>query len=107
MKSVCRALRREAAQRATDVALAKALERAIAKLTDALARDAEHRADLLERVLTSALESEVQAEDLRVPRRERAERLLDLVVQEAIHCLLFGVGHLIGDEPLDEGAIAL
>src|SRR3712207_668248 len=37
----------EAAERAPDVALAQPLERAVAELAHALARDAEHRADLL------------------------------------------------------------
>ncbi len=31
---------------------------------------------------------------------------LDLVVEEAVHRLLFGVRHLVGDEALDERAIA-
>ena len=39
--------------------------------------------------------------------RERAERLLDLVVEEAVHRLFFRVGHLVGDEALDERAVAL
>ena len=34
------------------------------------------------------------------------ERLLDLVGQEAVHRFFFGVGHLVGDESLDERAIA-
>src|SRR5688500_7278903 len=46
---------REAAERASDVALPEALQRAVAKLAHALARDAEHRADLLERVLAPTL----------------------------------------------------
>src|SRR5215208_384285 len=103
----CWRLRGEAAERAAHVALAKALERAVAELPDALARDAEHRADLLERVLAPALQAEVQPEHLRVARRERAEGLLDLVGEEAVHRLLLGVGHLVGDEALDEGAVAL
>ena len=35
------------------------------------------------------------------------ERLLDLVVEEAVHRLFFRVRHLVGDEPLDERAVAL
>ena len=62
---------REAAQRAADVAFAQALERAVAELANALARDAEHGADFLERVLASALEAEVEAQHLRVARRQR------------------------------------
>ena len=90
-----------------DVALAQALERTVAQLADPLARDAEHRADLLERVLAPALEAEVQPQHLRVARRQRVERLLDLVGEEAVHRLLLGVRHLVGDEALDERAIAL
>src|SRR5512138_2294552 len=75
----------EAAECAADVAFAEALEGTVAELAHALARDAEHRTDFLERVLASALESEVQAEDLRVARRERTERLLDFVGEEAVH----------------------
>src|SRR5215208_6187159 len=103
----CRRLRGEAAERAADVTSAQPLERAIAELPDALARDAEHRADLLERVLAPAFQAEVQPEDLGVARRERVERLLDLVGEEAVHRLLLGVGHLVGDEALDQRAIAL
>ena len=33
--------------------------------------------------------------------------LLDLLGEEAVHRLLFGVGLLVGDEALDERAIAL
>src|SRR5688500_2785316 len=100
-------LGREAAEGAPDVALAEPLERAVAQLAHALARDAEHRADLLERVLAPALEAEVEAQHLGVARRERAERLLDLVGEEAVHRLLLGVGHLVGDEALDQRAVAL
>src|SRR5688500_17626446 len=50
----------EAAECASDVALAQPLERAVAQLTDTLARHAEHRADLLEGVLAPTLQPEVQ-----------------------------------------------
>src|SRR5881394_3679673 len=96
----------KAAERAADVAFAKALEGAVAKLTDALARHAEHRADLLERVLASTFETEVETQNLRVARRQRAECLLDLIGEEAVHCFLLGVRHLVGDEALDERTIA-
>ena len=68
------ALSSEAAQRPTDVAFTQPLERAVAQLADALARDAEHRADLLERVLSAALEPEVETQDFGVAGRERVER---------------------------------
>src|SRR5688500_6794067 len=63
----------EAAQGPAHIAFAKALERAVAQLSHALAGHAEHRADLLERVLAPTFEAEVQAEHLRVTRRQRAE----------------------------------
>src|ERR1019366_6348371 len=72
-------LRSEAAERPPHIALAQPLECAITQLAHAFARDAEHRADLLERVLASTLEPEVETQDLRVARRERAERLLDFI----------------------------
>ena len=83
------------------------LERAVAQLADALAGDAEHAADLLERVLAPALEPEVEPQHLGVARRQRAERLLDLVGEEAVHRLpLRCRGMLVGDEALDERAVA-
>src|SRR5260221_7518309 len=102
-----RPLRREAAQRTPDISFAEPLERPIAELTNPLASDAEHAADFLERVLASAFEAEVEAQHLRVARRQRGQRLLDLVREEAVHCLLLGVRHLIRHEALDERAVAL
>src|SRR5687767_12382956 len=83
---------------------ARPLEGAIAQLANALARNAEHRPDLFERVLTSALETEIETQHLRVARRERVERLLDLIGEEAVHGLFLGVRHLVGHEALDERA---
>src|SRR5688572_27716834 len=77
--------RRKTPQRATHIAFTQPLQRTIAQLADAFACDAEHRADLFERVLATALETKVEAQHLRIPRRERAERLLDLVGEEAVH----------------------
>src|SRR6185437_13795729 len=99
-------LRREAAKRATHVAFTEALERAVAQLTNALACDAEHGANLFERVFAAPFETEVQFENLCVARWKRAERRFDLVVEEAVHCLFLGVRHLVRDEALDERAIA-
>src|SRR5688500_10321232 len=100
-------LRGETPESATYVSLTEPLQCTVAKLTNTLARDAEHRADLLECVLASAFEAEVQSQHLRIPRRKRRQGSLDLVVEEAVHCLLLGVGHFVGDEPLDQRAIAL
>src|SRR5260370_15534246 len=59
-----RRLRREAGERLADVAVAQPLQRAIAQLPDTLTRDTEHTADFFERVLTAAIETEVQPQDL-------------------------------------------
>src|SRR5690242_3174513 len=97
---------REAPEGTPNVSLTKTLQRAIPELAHTLARHAEHRANLLQRVLTSAFESEVETEDLRVTRWQRAESLLDLVGEEAVHRFLFGIRHLVSHEALDERAIA-
>src|SRR5687767_6425160 len=52
--------RREGSQGLAHLALAQALERAVAELADALAGDAQDVADLLQRVLAPALQPEVQ-----------------------------------------------
>src|SRR5690348_2862971 len=83
-----RPLRCEAAKRPAHIPLTQPLQRPVAQLADPLARDAEHRADLLERVLASAFKAEVEAQHLGVARRQGAERLLDLVGEEAVHRLL-------------------
>src|SRR5688572_3470045 len=95
-------LRGETPESATYVSLSEPLQCTVAKLTNTLARDAEHRADLLECVLASAFKAEVQAEHLCIPWRKRRQSSLYLVVEEAVHCLLLSVGHFIGDEPLDQ-----
>src|SRR5215210_4595631 len=104
--AVLRTLRREATQRASYISFTEPLERTIAKLTHALAGDAEQRANLFQSVLASTFEPEIQAKDFRIARRERRQSGFDLVVEEAIHCLLLGVRHLVGDEALDERAVA-
>ena len=53
-------LGRETPQRPPHIALTQPLERAVAKLTDAFAGDAEHRPDLLEGVLAAPFEPEVE-----------------------------------------------
>src|ERR1019366_6741966 len=100
-------LRREAPQRPPNVAFSEPLERPVTQLAHAFARDAEHRAELLESVLASALEPEVETQDLRVARRERVERLLDFIGEKAVHRFLLGVRHFVGDETLDERAVAV
>ena len=61
----------EAGKGTTHIAFAEALEGTITQLTHALAGDPEHGANFLERMLTSAFETEVQSEDLGVARRQR------------------------------------
>src|SRR5687768_10398624 len=58
-------------------------------------------------MLSATFEAEIEAQDLRVARWQRAQRELDLVGEKAVHRFLLRVGHLIGDEPLDERPIAL
>src|SRR5687768_9074133 len=105
--AIRKGLRRERSQRPPNVPFTEALERPVPKLTDALTGNSEQRANLLERVLSPALEPKVQPEDLGIPRRQRRKRRLDLIVEEAVHCFLLGVRHLVGDEALDQRAIAL
>src|SRR5690606_21185204 len=88
----------ETGQCLAHVAFAQALQRAVAQLAHALARDAEHAADLLEGVLAPAGQAEVEAQHLRVARRERAERGLDLFAQEVVHRRFFGGALVVGDE---------
>src|SRR5690606_11778026 len=60
-------------------ALAQLLERAVADLADALAGDAEQRADLLERPLLAVVQAVVEVEDLALALRQV---LLEHLVQE-------------------------
>src|SRR5437764_1024752 len=64
----------EASQRATHVAFAQPLEGTVAQLADALARDAQHRSDLFQRMLASTFETEVETQHFRVARRQCAQR---------------------------------
>src|SRR5690606_33459136 len=71
-----RASAREARQRATGVAFLEPLQGPISELAHSLTGHAEHLADLLERVLATAVEAEVQSQHSRVARRQRGQRLL-------------------------------
>ncbi len=57
-------------------------------------------------MLPSTFESKVQPQYLRIPRGKRRQRGFDFVVEEAVHGLFLGIGHLVGDETLDQRAIA-
>src|SRR5690606_31449938 len=96
---------REAVQRGAELALAQAPQGAVAELTDALARHAQHVADLLERVLAAALEPEVQPQHAGVARRERVQRALDLLGEQPLLDVRLRLGRLLDDEPLDELAV--
>src|ERR671927_130010 len=91
------ALRREATQRTSHIALTKALERAIAELANALAGDAEHGPDLLQGVLPSAVQPEIEPQHFRVAHGQSIQRLLDFIGEEAIHRFLLRVRQLVRD----------
>src|SRR2546422_6103689 len=95
-------LRCEGPQRLAHRAFAQPLERAVAQLADALPRDAEHPADLFQRVLAPAVQTEIETQHFGVALLEAVERRLDLVGQEAVHRLLFRIREVFGDEALDE-----
>src|SRR5690554_2049451 len=96
---------REAFERAAEIALAQPLECAVAKLAHTLARDAEHVADLFQRVLTSTIQAEVETHDLRVTRLQRLERLLDVLAQQPLLDLLLRLVRFVMHETLDELAV--
>src|SRR5262249_36049038 len=55
------------------------LERVVLDLADALARDAQRASDLLERPRRAAVEAEAELDHLTLARRQRAERVLDVL----------------------------
>src|SRR6266550_422837 len=97
----------EARERLAYISVTQTFQRAIAQLPHALASHAEHSPDLFQRVLTSAVQTEVQPQHFGIAALQRIERLLDLVGQEAIHRLIFRVRQILGDEALDERAITI
>src|SRR5919107_5409275 len=99
--------RREARQCPPHLALAQPFQSPISKLTDSFSGDTQHAADLLQGMLSSAIEPEVEAEHLGVARREGAERGIDLFDEEVLHGLLFGISLLLSNEAVDHGAVAL
>src|SRR5438105_9916038 len=103
----CNVSGREARERLAYITIPQPLERAVPQLAHPLARHAEHAADLLERVLAAAIQPEIQAEHLGVAPLERADGLLELVRQEAVHRLVFRVGEVFGDKALDQRPVAV
>src|SRR5690606_6869980 len=95
----------EALQRGAELALAQPPQRAVAELTDALARHAEHVADLFERVLAAAFEADVQPQHAGVARRQRVQRALDLLREQPLLDVRLRLRGLLHDEPLDELAV--
>src|SRR2546430_3960787 len=65
-------LRREARERLSHVSVPQPFQRPIAQLPHPLARHAEHAADLLERVLATAVQAEIQSQHLGVAPLQRA-----------------------------------
>src|SRR2546430_7635711 len=76
-------LRREARERLPHVSVPQPFQRPIAQLPHPLARHAEHAADLLARVLATAVQAGIQSQHLAVAPLQRAQRLLDLVRQRS------------------------
>src|SRR6266487_880687 len=80
----------EARERLADVAVAQPLQRAITQLAHPLTRHAQHAADLLERVLPSAVQAEVEPQDLRVAPLDRKSTRLNSShpsISYAVFCL--------------------
>src|SRR5215208_2815547 len=98
---------REARQGTPDFTFTQPLQRPIAQLTHSLAGDAQHATYFLERVLPSAVEPEVESQDFSIARCQRPQRGIDLLSQEVLHGPLFRVALLLGNEPIDHGALAL
>src|SRR5450432_12652 len=98
---------REIPQDISDCAVSESFEGAVAQLSHALACNAEHFPDLVEGVLTILLESEVQAEDFCIARREREQRALHFIRSELIEYLTFRTRPFLDGESLDERAIGV
>src|SRR3989454_5748091 len=58
-------------------------------------------------MLAAAVQPEVQTQHLGVAALQRVQRLLDFVRQEPVHRLVFRVGEILGDEALDQRAVAV
>src|SRR3954449_4167977 len=75
------------------------LQRVVLDLADALARDAEGAADLLERLRRAALQAEAERDDLPLAERQRMEGLLDVLPAEAeLRRVERALGRLVLDE---------
>ncbi len=78
-------------------AFAQPLERPVAELTDPLASDSHHPADLLEGPAVAVLESKIEPEHLGIARRQRGQRRLDVLG------LAVGQGRAVGALLVDGG----
>src|SRR5665213_4503166 len=87
--------------------VAQALERAITQLAHALAGDAEHLPDFVERVLTVRFESEIEAQNLGIACRKCQKRAIELQRAELIEDLILRARELVNGEALDERAIGV
>src|ERR1019366_4060829 len=82
----------------------QARERLFLDLADALARDVQHGADLLERHRLGPVESEIEAQDLRLallePRQGELDRFRERLVEGLlVRRLIRGIGEIV-EEPV-------
>jgi len=102
-----RRLCRETGQCLAHVTLAQPFQRAVAQLANSLSRDAQHSADFLQRMLATAVETEVELQNPGIARGQRGESFLDLITQETVHRGLFRVRQILGDEAFDQRPITV
>src|SRR5262247_2286110 len=87
--------------------MAQLAERLGLDLPDALARDGEILADLLERVLAPVREAEAEAQDLFLARRQRVQDLVRLLAQAQADHALDGRADLLVLDEVAEVAVLL
>src|SRR6478735_5266748 len=84
------------------------LQRVVLDLADALARDAERPADLLERLRRAAVQAEAERDDLALAERQRVQRLLDVLPAEAqLRRVERALGRLVLDEVAEARVLLL
>src|SRR3954452_18369952 len=84
------------------------LQRVVLDLADALARDAERPADLLERLRRATVQAEAERDDLALAEGQRVERLLDVLPAEAeLRRLERALGRLVLNEVAEARVLLL
>src|SRR3954449_11797170 len=84
------------------------LQRVVLDLADALARDAEGAADLLERLRRATVQAEAERDDLPLAERQRMEGLLDVLSAEAeLRRVERALGRLVLDEVAEARVLLL